>query len=145
MAKGYKFMDHTADVEFVAYGKTVEELFKNALLAQFDTIADIKKLVKAKGRGQTFKISETAATLEDLFWFVLQDALSIADSQGLYGYDIAKTSLEIGLNIYEANIVVKAREKKTEFSKLDVKGVSRFDLKIKKKGKGLEASAVLDV
>ena len=60
MAKGYEFVDHTADVEFVAYGKTLEELFKNALLAQFDTIADIRKLAKSKQNAQTFLVSEKA-------------------------------------------------------------------------------------
>ncbi len=142
--KGYEFVDHTADVEFVAYGKTLEELFKNALLAQFDTIADIKKAALAKAKEQKFTISERARTLDDLLWFVLQDALSISDAEGLYGYGIRSITIsEAGE--YTAEITTKAKKKSKSLSKLDVKGVSKFDLKILRGANGFEASVVLDV
>ena len=145
MAKGYEFVDHTADVEFVAYGKTLEELFENALLAQFDTIADIKKLTKSKQKVQTFLVSEKARALDDLLWFVLQDALSVSDAEGLFGYAIKSLKI-VSDGEYEIKVIVNAKKKEQKLSKLDVKGVSKFDLKIvEKKTGGFEASVVLDV
>ena len=43
----YKFLEHTADIMFEAYGKTLNELFENSALAIFESTANIKT-VKAK-------------------------------------------------------------------------------------------------
>jgi len=143
--KGYEYVEHTADVEFVARGKTLEELFNNALLAQFETLADIRKVSRSVSKEQTFTISEKARTTDDLLWFVLQDALSISDAEGLYGYDVKSIWLSSGEGEYEIKVVANAKKKEQKFSKLDVKGVSKFDLKIVKNKRGFEASVVLDV
>ncbi|MEK6922189.1 MAG: archease, partial [Nanoarchaeota archaeon] len=45
--KKYNFFDHTADVMFEAYGKTLNELFENAALATQETQVDLKD-VKGK-------------------------------------------------------------------------------------------------
>ncbi len=148
----YKFTEHTADVEFKAYGKTLEKIFENSLRAQFDTIADIKAVEKSKKKDKKFTIKESATALEELLWFVLQDALSISDSEGLYCYGVEKISgFEVGPPAigqpgnYEIEIIIKAKEMDPKFSKLNVKGVSKFNLKILKKKEGFESSAVLDV
>ncbi len=144
MARGYEFVDHTADVEFLARGKTPEELFKNSLLAQFETTANINAISKSGAKEQTFSISERARTLDDLLWFVLQDALSISDAEGLYGFGIKSITIAKDGD-YVAKVVVRAKKKEQRMSKLDVKGVSKFDLKIIKGPNGFEASVVLDV
>jgi len=50
----YKFLPHTADAKFQAFGKTLEEAFKNAAYAMTDIITNHKK-VKAKVK-ETIKI-----------------------------------------------------------------------------------------
>jgi SHS2 domain-containing protein len=40
----FKFFEHTADVEFEAYGKTLEEAFENAALAMFSVMTDTIKV-----------------------------------------------------------------------------------------------------
>ena len=40
----YKFLPHTADVKFQAFGKTLAEAFKNAAYALTDVITDHKKI-----------------------------------------------------------------------------------------------------
>ena len=40
----YKFLEHTADAKFQAYGATLEEAFKNAALAMFSIIVDTRKV-----------------------------------------------------------------------------------------------------
>ena len=38
--KQYEYLEHTADVKFLAYGKTLEEVFENAALAMFNVMVD---------------------------------------------------------------------------------------------------------
>jgi len=40
-AKGYRLIDHTADIGIKVYGKTLKELFRNAAIGCFDNIADL--------------------------------------------------------------------------------------------------------
>ena len=143
--KKYEFTEHTADVEYMAYGKTLDEVFKNALLGLFDTIADTKKISKAAGAAKTLAINERARVVEDLLWFTLQDALSVTDAEGYYGFGVGKLSISTEMGDYVINATVKAKKKNPKFSKLDVKGVSKFDLEVTKKKNMYVARAVLDV
>ena len=47
----YKFLEHTADAKFQAYGKNMEEAFSNAALAMFSVITDTKKIKKNIKKG----------------------------------------------------------------------------------------------
>ncbi len=143
--KRYEYVGHMADVEFIAYGKDDEECFRNAMLALFDTISYKRKLALSKSRVITFAIKDRAKTIEDLLWYMLQDAVSIMDSKRLFGYDVADLKLNEGKGIYTINASIKAKARNAGASKLDVKGVSRYDLKIKRKKSVVEASVVLDV
>ena len=42
--KQYEYLDHTADIKFLAYGRTLEELFENAALAMFNVMIDTGKV-----------------------------------------------------------------------------------------------------
>ena len=42
--KKYEYLEHTADVKFLAYGNTLEEVFENAALAMFNVIIDTEKV-----------------------------------------------------------------------------------------------------
>ena len=141
----YVFINHTADVEYVAYGSTIDRVFKNALLGLFDTIADIKKLSAAKAKVKLLNIEERARIPEDLLWFVLQDALSVTDAEGVYAYSVKKIKIGLEMGEYSAVVTIAAKKKDPKFSKLDVKGVSRFDMKVTKKDKTYLATVVLDV
>ena len=44
LRKRFEFLEHTADVYVVAYGKTLEEAFENAASATFETMTDTKKV-----------------------------------------------------------------------------------------------------
>src|SRR5271155_1460380 len=94
LGKGYKYLEHTADVEFVAYGKDMEECFKNAIMALFDTVSYVRAVKLSKPKKVTFLIKDKARTPEDLLWYTLQDAVSITDSKSLFGYDVAKLKIK---------------------------------------------------
>ncbi len=145
MREKYKYIEHTADVEFVAYGADNEELFRNALLAMFDTGADIKKLARQTSHLMKFSLKEDSKDLNDLLWFTLQDALSIASAKGIFAYGVSELNIKETKKGYALDAIMLGKKETTASAKLDVKGVSKYDLHINKIGRRFEASVVLDV
>jgi len=57
----FKFLPHTADIKFQAYGKTLEEVFENSALALKEILVEdekvkknIKKNISVKFSGRIF-------------------------------------------------------------------------------------------
>jgi len=44
LERKFEFLEHTADVYIVAYGKSLAEAFENAALAMFEVMTDTKKI-----------------------------------------------------------------------------------------------------
>ena len=143
--KGYSFANHTADVELVARGKTLDEAFANAALALFETSADISRISRLKEKPTILKVKEHSDNLADLLWLMLQDMLSIADSKGVYAYAVKKMKINHEKNSYNLYSEFVAKEEKPEYSNIYVKGVSRYDLKVTQTQKAVKITAVLDV
>ena len=47
-ASKFKFLKHTADIKFQAFGKTLEKAFANSALAMFEAEVDVKKIKPTK-------------------------------------------------------------------------------------------------
>lgn len=74
----YKFLPHTADVKFQAFGKTLEEAFKNCAYALAETITNYKKV-----RPRIEKtINIESENQESLLYDFLEQFLVLLDSQG---------------------------------------------------------------
>ena len=76
MAK-FKFLEHTADAKFQAFGKTMEEAFSNAALAMFSIITDIKKIKKALKN----EIKAEGSDLKSLLYNFLEELLFLIDTE----------------------------------------------------------------
>lgn len=145
MRRGYRYISHTADVEFLAYGSTLEESFRSALLALFDTIAYTKKVSRSRDGARTFALRVKADTVDKLLWYTLQDAISILGSKGLFAYRVSGLEIRKSDAHYALVAKVYAKKRKDEDSKLEVKGVSMYDLKVEQKKGGFVTRAVVDV
>ena len=145
MAKGYRFLEHTADVEYIAYGKDERECFSNALMAMFDTASYLAKLERSKEKRIIMKVKSRASRTEDLLWYLLQDVLSMTDAKGLFAYSVKRLRIGESGTKRTAEAELLARERSDQASKLDVKGVSRYELSLRRTGRRLEAHVVLDV
>ncbi len=145
MAKGYRFLEHTADVEYIAYGKDEKECFSNALMAMFDTASYLARLEKSEGKKVVVKVKSRASRPEDLLWYLLQDVLSMTDAMGLFAYSVKRLKMGESGTKRTAEVELLARERSDQASKLDVKGVSRYELSLRRPGRLLEAHVVLDV
>lgn len=73
----YKFLKHTADVKFQAFGKTLEEAFSNAAIAMFEVMIKTKKIEKKI----TKKIEIKAEDKESLLYKWLEELLYLLDTE----------------------------------------------------------------
>lgn len=145
----YKYISHTADIEFNAYGDSLAQLFKNSELALFNSIGDIKKIKKQKSAIKLIRIREYAQNIEDLLWQVLQSSLSVLDAKNQFGYGIKKIKINFRKNqrakTYCAYLIINSKKRNSKYSNLEVKGISKYDLKIVKKNNNFISSVVADV
>ncbi|MDE1871094.1 MAG: archease [Candidatus Micrarchaeota archaeon] len=144
-SKKYRFVEHTADVEYIAYGVSVESCFRNALLGMFDTISYTDKASASRSKEESFVVKDSASSIEDLLWYSLQDALSVADSSGIFAYRVSKLRIGRDGGSFSISMTIHGKRKSSAASKLDVKGVSRYNLGIKRAKGGISATVVLDV
>lgn len=73
----YKFLKHTADAKFQAFGKTLEEAFSNAAIAMFDIIIKTEKIEKNVIK----KITIEAKDKEALLYKWLEELLYLLDTK----------------------------------------------------------------
>lgn len=75
----FEILEHPADVGFLAYGATLEELFRNAALALCHLACEPDSIEEHETRG----VSARGANLESLLYAWLAEILAIADSEQL--------------------------------------------------------------
>ncbi len=73
----YKFLEHTADIKFQAFGKTLEEAFSNAAIAMFEVIIKTEKIEK----NITKKIETESEDRESLLYKWLEELLFLLDTE----------------------------------------------------------------
>jgi SHS2 domain-containing protein len=76
-AKPYRFLDHPADVGFVARGRTLTELFESAAAAMLDYGWELEGVREH----EQVNLRARAATLEDLLFSWLAELLYLADAE----------------------------------------------------------------
>ncbi len=86
MTMKYKYLPHTADTKFRAYGKTIEEAFANAALAMTNVMVDNTKV-----KGMTAKkIAAEGSDLQSLLYSFLEKFLILLDSENFFLAEIKK-------------------------------------------------------
>lgn len=142
--KGYRYERHTADVKFVAFGSTVQELFQNAALALFDTSADVGAVARSRAPRDSFKVRVSAHGDEELLWKTLQRLVSVSDIRGVFCYRLSRPEIREG-DPTILSATAYCRERRSGLSKLEVKGVSKYELGISRTARGFRAVVVVDV
>lgn len=133
----YKYLDHTADASFIAYGKTLEECFANCAEAMYGIIVDVKK-VKPKHKIEfEIKAKRTISLLYDF----LSEFLYHIDKDGFLLSKIE--TIEIKGN------KIKCVALGDNFRNYDmtgtIKSVTYNDMYVRETEKGWEARVVVDL
>lgn len=137
--KKYEFIEHTADVGFIAYGRTARELFSNAFDAFVETIIDPTN-VKADSRRNVKITSDDMA--ESLQKF-LQKLIILSDAEGFIPLHIGSIDIKDGV-LYAVIKGVIFDESKHRIKTL-IKGVTYHGLAIIKINGMLKAQVILDL
>lgn len=138
MKRKFKFLQHTADIKFRAYGKTLEEVFSNSALALSNSIysgkvAERKKhIIKVKGKD-----------LENLLYEFLEQFLFLFDSENFLMSKIKKLKFD------KRNLKIKAEitgdDVKNYETSMHVKAVTYNKMFVKKIKGLLVSQVVLDI
>ena len=69
--KKFRYLRHTADIAFFAYGNTLEECFKSSSIAMLSSMREVNKL-DIKNNLKKQNIKEKATNIDNLLWYFLQ-------------------------------------------------------------------------
>ncbi|MEO0096947.1 MAG: archease [candidate division WOR-3 bacterium] len=86
----YKLIPHTSDLGVEIYGKTIEELFLNALYCVTDNITDIEKVEEIIEK----EICVEGEDLEDLFMNFLRELIFIFSTKYFLAKNIKNLKIE---------------------------------------------------
>lgn len=125
--KRYKFLEHTADVKFQAFGKTIEEAFKNSAFALKETICDVE--VKEK-RKKTITIKQR--DFESLLYSFLEEVLYLLDAEDFLISAITKLEIKkIKNEIFLKATILGDKASEYEFTN-SVKAVTYNEMFVRK-------------
>ena len=131
----YRFLEHTADIKFRAFGRTIEEAFKNSALAL------IKAMCKEKIRGKLKeKIIVKGKDKENLLYNFLEELLFLLDTKNLF-----LSSVKVKIKGLELTGEIKGDDAKNYPVSLDVKAVTYSQMFVKQTSGKFICQVVLDV
>ena len=141
----FRYLPHTADMAFIAYGSNYKELMENAALALLGVMLDIKRMGKDKGSVAGIGIKETSKTIEDLIWFTLQDILAEEDSRSLKAFKFDVEYIKEHGKIFKLAGRLLHKNTNKDYYKLDVKAVTPHDMRVIKRNGIYSVTVVIDV
>ena len=135
--KKFRFLEHTADQKFQAFGKTLEEAFENAAYALKTTITESKIEQKVKKTIEV-KSEDKKALLYDF----LEQFLILLDSENFILSEIES------LKIKDLKLTAKLKGD-TDLKKYEInthiKAVTYQEMKIKKEKNNYMVQVILDL
>jgi SHS2 domain-containing protein len=142
MREDFKYLDHVADAEFIAYGETPEEAFVNAARATFKLLVDPALVIERLARD----VEVTAPDMEGLLHDWLDELLFMNEvdrlvfsrfeaSIGKIGQDYVLNGRAFGENMDPARHIIDTC----------IKAVTYHGLRFEKAGNIYEAQVLLDI
>jgi SHS2 domain-containing protein len=92
MSRPFEILEHPADVGFLAYGATLEELFANSALAMISLACDLEGVRETEHR----KIEASGEDVESLLYAWLAEILAVMDADRLVLRRVTVTFLDEG-------------------------------------------------
>ena len=138
----YKFLEHTADAKFQAFGKNLEEAFSNAALATFSVMTDCNKINPAIEKN----IMVEGNDLHSLLYNFLEELLFLLDSEQFLLNKVKKLSINMIGGKYLLKAVLNGDTKQDKYeTKGEVKAVTYNEMEIMDKSNKAMVQVVLDL
>jgi len=134
----YEYIPHTADIQFRAYGGTIEEVFNNSSVAMFKSICDAKI-----GEKISKNIEVKGHDLESLMYNFLEELLVIFDSE----HFLLSKMEDLKINVENMTLTGKAIGDSSEDYEihLDIKAITYNEMYVKNENGKWTAQVTLDV
>ena len=133
----FKFLEHTADVKFQAFGKKVEEVFENSALAFKEAVCGKRKIKEEKEK--IIKVS--GRDFESLMYVFLEKILYLLEAEGFL---ISKVK-EIKIRGFKLSATLSGDKASNYKFTNPVKAITYSEMFIKKRGNRWISQVVLDV
>ncbi|MBT3464608.1 archease [archaeon] len=137
----FRYLDHTADIKFQAYGDSLEEAFSNSALAMYNSIVDIdnvKPVLK-------FKVNSKAKKLMTLLYKFMEELIILLDTEGFIATKINTLTINEDDQGYEIHATLSGDEAKNYETHGDIKAMTYSDMEIKEKDGKFMIQVVLDI
>ncbi|HIG93241.1 TPA: archease [Candidatus Woesearchaeota archaeon] len=138
----HKFLDHTADIFFVAKAETLPALFEQCALATEETMVEVEK-VKPK---EKVKIMVESAKIDGLLFDFLDELVFFKDYKQLV---FSKFEITIEEKNGKFNLACFAAGEKLDLTRhdprVDVKAVTRHLFEVEQVDGGWKAQVLLDI
>ncbi len=138
MEKRFRFLEHTADIKFQAFGKSLEEVFENSALALKKILVEgkkvrnkIKKSINVKGKDY-----------ESLLYNFLEEFLILFDSEGFVPSEIKNIKIQKDLKLKAEVVGDKAEDYKINEH---IKAITYNDMFVKQENSKWIVQVVVDV
>jgi len=92
MSRPFEILEHPADVGFLAYGATLEELFANSALAMISLACDLEGVRETEKR----KIETSGEDIESLLYAWLAEIIAVMDADRLVLHRVTVSFLDEG-------------------------------------------------
>ncbi|MDY9927486.1 archease [Methanosarcina sp.] len=141
--KKYEYLEHTADIKFLAYGNTLEEVFENAALAMFNVIIDTGKV----SGDTTREVFLTSPDPESLLVDWLSELLYLfeVDEIIFWKFRVEEVSEEAGEYSIKALASGEKYYPESHPFETEIKAVTYNQLELEKTASGWKAQVVVDI
>ncbi len=138
--KRFEYLEHTADAEFIAYGRTVDEAFENAALAMASLMIDPAKVAASVERD----VELEGDALDTLLYDWLSELLYIFEVDRLVFSRFSVSVAEDGAYRLKAKVWGESVERHPDIFR-HIKAVTYHGLRFEKRNNIYEAQVVLDI
>lgn len=137
----YRFLAHTADAKFQAFGETLEDAFSNAALAVASLIWDWEKVEKKL----EYKVDIEGHDLKQLLNKFLEEILYLLDTKNFLLRSAEKVRIEKKEREYKLEAVFKGDEYSDKYKiHGDAKAITYNEMEIKDRGRFM-VQVVVDI
>lgn len=134
----FKFLEHTADIKFRAYGKSLNEVFENAALAVSDTLSRGGKIKAIKKKKITVKGNDN----ESLLYNFLEELIYLLDAKD---FVVSKAKVKITDGKLEAEIYGDDTRKYRDLDHIKAATYAEMYVRHNTRTNTWEAQVVVDV
>ena len=142
--KGFRYIDHTADIQSLSWGRTLEEAFSQCALSLMAVITpNLEKISRTVQKSLKIKAEDKEALLFDF----LSEFLFIFDVEGLVFNEIDVECINKINNNYELDAILRGEEfdKKKHDVGTEVKAITYSFITIDESTEGVKIKIVFDI